>query len=217
MAPVHRDTRAPVYGNSATWTGYDYAFHTPAYAMPLPPPPVARVRAHTRRIVIEGYRREDGLLELDASLSDVKDLDYPLASGLRKAGDPVHLMHVRITLDGEFNIVDAQACSERVPYPGGCDTIGPRYAQLKGLNLVRGFRRTVGEMFEGVSGCSHITELLFSLPTAAIQTFATFRRETDDEVGKPFQLDRCHALETSTDTVRRYYPRWYRPGEQACD
>ena len=180
--------------------------------MPLPTPAVARARAHTRRIVIEGYRRADGLLELDASLSDVKDVDYPLASGPRKAGDPVHLMHVRITLDGEFNIVDAQACSDWVPYPGGCDTIGPKYAQLKGLNLVRGFRRTVGEMF-GVSGCSHITELLFSLPTAAIQTFATFRRETDDEVGKPFQLDRCHALETSTETVRRYYPRWYRPGE----
>ena len=28
--------------------------------------------------------------------------------------------------------------------------------------------------------------------------------------GKPFQLYRCHALETTTDTVRRYYPQWYR-------
>lgn len=181
--------------------------------MSLQPPPVARVRAHTRRIIVEGFRREDGLLELDASLTDVKDTDYPLASGLRKAGDPVHLMYVRVTLDAEFTIVHAEACSEWVPYPGGCDTIGPKYSQLVGLNLVRGFRRTVGEMFDGVSGCSHITELLFSLPTAAIQTFATFRRETDDDVGKPFQLDRCHALETSTETVRRYYPRWYRPGD----
>ena len=27
---------------------------------------------------------------------------------------------------------------------------------------------------------------------------------------KPFQLDRCHALEHTTETVRRYYPKWYR-------
>lgn len=180
--------------------------------MPLPPPSVARARAHTRRIVVEGYRREDGLLELDASLLDVKDADYPLASGLRPAGEPVHLMQVRVTLDAAFTIIEATACAERVPYPGGCETIAPQYARLVGLNLVRGFRRAVGEMFAGVSGCSHLTELLYSLPTAALQTFASFRREHEDDGSKPFQLDRCHALETSTVTVRRYYPRWYRPG-----
>ena len=100
--------------------------------------------------------------------------------------------------------------SDWVPYPGGCDTIGPAYRQLIGLNLVRGFRRTVGEMFADVRGCSHLTELLLSLPTAAIQTFATFRRDNEDDGEKPFQLDRCHALETTSDTVMLYYPRWYR-------
>ncbi len=178
--------------------------------MPLSPPARPRQRIHSRRIEIEGFRRDDGLLELEASLVDVKDLDYPIASGLRRAGDPVHHMRVRVTLDGEFNILDAEASSERVPYPGGCDTIGPAYRRLVGLNLVRGFRRTVGEMFADVRGCSHITELLLSLPTAAIQTFATFRRDNEDTPEKPFQLDRCHALECSTETVRRYYPKWYR-------
>lgn len=178
--------------------------------MPLPPPNQPRQRVHCRSIQVEGFRRQDGLLELDACISDVKDVDYPLSSGLRPAGEPIHLMFVRITLDHDFNIINAEACSDRVPYPGGCESIAPQYKKLIGLNLVRGFRRAVGEMFEGVSGCSHITELLFSLPTAAIQTFATFRRETDDDGNKPFQLDRCHALETSSPTVRQYYPKWYR-------
>lgn len=183
--------------------------------MPLSPPVTGRQRVHVRRIEIEGFRRDDGLLELEASLTDVKDVDYPIASGVRRAGDPVHLMRVRVTLAPDFTIVDAEACSEWVPYPGGCDTIGPAYRSLVGLNLVRGFRKTVGEMFADVSGCSHISELLLSLPTAAIQTFATFRRDNEDTGEKPFQLDRCHALETSTDTVRRYYPRWFRGrGEQ---
>ena len=52
-------------------------------------------------------------------------------------------------------------------------------------------------------------ELLAQAPTAAIQMFAGLSREIDGDA-KPFQLDRCHALESSTDTVRRYYPRWYR-------
>ncbi len=178
--------------------------------MPLSDPKRPREKVHTRRIVVEGYRRDDGCLELDAMLEDVKDVDYPLASGLRAAGDPVHRMRVRITLDAAFNITDAEACSDRVPYPGGCDLIGPAYRRLIGLNLLRGFRQTVGEMFADVRGCTHLTEMLLSLPTAAIQTYATFQRDNADGGDKPFQLDRCHALETSSETVRRYYPRWYR-------
>ena len=40
--------------------------------------------------------------------------------------------------------------------------------------------------------------------------FAGLRREIEVGEGKPFQLDRCHALETTTDTVQMYYPQWYR-------
>lgn len=176
----------------------------------LPPPVAGRRRLHTRRIEIEGFMREDGLLELDACLRDVKDADYEIATGVRKAGDPVHDLYLRVTLDRSFTIVDAHAHSEWVPYPGHCDTIGPAYRQLIGLNLVRGFRRTVGEMFADVRGCTHLSELLLSLPTAAIQTMATLYRENEDTGSKPFQLDRCHALETSSEAVRLHYPRWYR-------
>ncbi|MFT3760945.1 DUF2889 domain-containing protein [Thauera sp.] len=181
--------------------------------MPLPDSTAPRRRVHTRRIELEGFLREDGLYDLDASLTDVKDVDYQLASGLRPAGVPVHLMRLRITFDAAFNILDAVACSDGVPYVGHCDTIGPAYRQLIGLNLVRGFRRTIGEMFADVRGCSHMTEMLNSLPTAAIQTIATFMRDNEDSGEKPFQLDRCHALDTSAEAVRRYYPKWYRkPG-----
>lgn len=183
--------------------------------MPLSPPTHPRRKVHLREIRVEGYRRDDGLLELDACLRDTKAVDYALASGVRKAGDPVHEMRVRVTIDAAFNIVDAEACSDWVPYPGGCDTIGPAYRKLIGLNLVRGFRRTVGEMFADVRGCSHLTELLLSLPTAAIQTFATFQRDNAETLEKPFQLDRCHALETSSETVRQFYPRWHRRGRSS--
>jgi hypothetical protein len=178
--------------------------------MPHPFPKSARQRLHQRSIVLSGYLRDDGLLEVEARLTDVKDRDYEIASGLRPAGVPIHDMWVRVALDEDFAIVAAEACSEGVPYPGACEAIAPDYHRIVGLNLLRGFRKTVGEMFANVQGCSHLTELLFSLPTAAIQTVATLRRDTDDSQGKPFQLDRCHALDTRSPTVMAYYPRWYR-------
>jgi hypothetical protein len=43
-----------------------------------------------------------------------------------------------------------------------------------------------------------------------VQTFAGLKKTEDEGPGKPFQLDRCKALDTAGETVRRYYPRWYR-------
>ena len=173
---------------------------------------VSRTLVHRRRIELLGWKRGDGLWDIEARLTDVKDHDYPLASGLRRAGEPVHDMWVRATIDKDFNVIDAAASIDAVPYPGGCDTIAPAYGRIVGLNLLRGFRLTVAEMFGTIKGCSHLTELLSSLPTAAIQTFASEMDDTEglDPGRKPFQLDRCHALDTGSDTVRRYYPKWYR-------
>lgn len=183
--------------------------------MPLSPSTVARSRVHTRRITLEGWQREDGLWDIEGRLTDTKDQDYHLGSGVRQPGEAVHDMLVRITIDNHFSIVAAEASSESVPYPGGCDTIAPVYRQLVGLNLMHDFRRNVHELFGSVKGCSHITELLMLLPAVAFQTFASFMTETTgyDTSVKPFPLDKCHALGTSTETVRRYYPKWYRGRE----
>jgi hypothetical protein len=52
--------------------------------------------------------------------------------------------------------------------------------------------------------------MLGGLPTAAIQTFAGEQREERADGRRPFQLDQCHALETSTETVKMLYPKWHR-------
>ena len=59
-----------------------------------------------------------------------------------------------------------------VPYPGHCDTIGPDYRKLIGLNLLQDFRRHLQARLGGVHGCTHLTELANVLPTAAVQAFA---------------------------------------------
>jgi hypothetical protein len=178
--------------------------------MPLPVPEVERELTHTRRIRYEGYKRADGLWDIEAHLNDVKNHDYRLKTGVRRAGQAIHDMWVRITIDRQFNIVAASASSDAVPYPGGCETIAPAYGKLVGLNLLRGFRKNVHELLGSVRGCTHMTEMLGGLPTAAIQSFAGDVPEESGDGRKPFQLDQCHALETSTETVRRWYPKWHR-------
>jgi len=178
--------------------------------MPLPVTEVERELTHTRRVRYEGYKRADGLWDIEAHLTDIKNHDFRLRSGVRRAGQPIHGMWLRLTIDSDFNIVDASAISEVVPYPSGCEEIAPAYRQLVGLNLVQDFRKNLVERFGGVLGCTHITEMLAGMPTAAIQTFAGDLPEERADGSKPFQLDQCHALETTSETVRRFYPKWHR-------
>ena len=179
--------------------------------MPLSKPAVPRKRLHTRDIRYEGFRRDDGIYEIVARIRDTKDDDCELASGIRRGGDPIHDMSVRIAFDADFTITETEASSDWVPYFGGCDTIAPAYQRIVGLSLLQGFRNAVRERLGGLEGCTHITELLSGVPTAAIQLRAGEMNETEGVDGnQPFQLDRCHALATTGETVRTYYPRWYR-------
>jgi hypothetical protein len=178
--------------------------------MPLPVSEVERELRHTRRVRYEGYKRADGLWDIEAHLLDTKSHDYQLKTGVRRAGQPIHEMWLRVTIDRNLTILDAVASSDAVPYPGGCEGIAPVYRKLIGLNLMRGFRKAAWGLLGSVKGCTHLTELLGGLPTAAIQSFAGDMKEERDDGRKPFQLDQCHALETTTETVKRWYPKWYR-------
>src|SRR5947207_9549906 len=122
--------------------------------MPLPVSDVEREHTHTRRVRYEGYKRRDGLFDIEAHLTDVKNHDYQLKTGVRRAGQPIHEMWLRVTVDKSLTILDAVAASDAVPYPGGCEQVGPNYRRLIGLNLVRGFRKMTRELFGDVKGCT---------------------------------------------------------------
>ena len=182
--------------------------------MPLPSPTTSRAPRHTRSIVAQAFERDDGLWDIDARITDVKTRLVEIASGPRPAGEFIHDLSLRITVDTQFNIVDAIAVSDAVPYFGFCEAIGPAYKKLVGLNLMKGFRQAVKERLAGVEGCTHLTELAGVLPTATIQAFAgdvlPTRDGVVDDTGAhpPFQLDRCHSLRRDGPAVAKYYPRW---------
>lgn len=181
--------------------------------MPLPPPDCPRQPLHTRSIRVQSYARDDGKWDLEAELIDVKAYDFHKRDGVMfKAGQPIHHMHLRITIDGDFTIVAAQAVYDAAPYGEHCMAIESAYADLIGMNLLKGFRRQVKERFGHVEGCTHMTELSQVLPTAAVQTMANRRRQESNPNRRPFQLDGCHALSTDGPVVAEHYPKWYTGG-----
>lgn len=175
--------------------------------MPLSPP-AARQPLHHRQISIRGYRRDDGLFEVEGVLEDTKSFDFTLMSGPRRAGEAVHQMWLRLTYDASLTIVGAEAASDANPYPGYCEAITPRYRELVGLSMRPGFTAKVRELFAGTAGCTHLTDMISMLATTAFQTLAG--QVQFDPAKEPYQLDRCHALATEADAVARFYPRWYR-------
>ncbi len=207
MSPTENQTQAPALAPPA-----------PAEGLALAEGSTARRLVQRRSINLQVYARADGLWDIEAELIDTKTRDFELATGLRRAGQPIHHMRLTLTIDIAFHIVDIEARTLAAPYPGYCEDYGDAYRSLIGLNLLHGFSQAVRQRLHGALGCTHITELTRVLPTAAIQAFAgeVVRPEASD--GKqPFQLDRCHALRLDGPAVLRYYPRWARPAAHNSD
>jgi hypothetical protein len=186
-----------------------FASSTPT-AMALPAPSTARQPMHRRAVEIEAFQRDDGLYDLDARLTDVKTQPLELISGIREAGDPVHDLCLRITIDAGFTIVAVETGAYSVPNPGVCETVGPMYQRLVGLNLLRGFRKAVQSRVGRTDGCTHLSELSALLPTVALQTFGHLVKPTEpDPSVPPFFIGQCHAYDRSGEVVRRHYPQWF--------
>ena len=200
--------------------------------MPLSPPR-PREAIHTRAIEINGYRRTDGLYDIEAHLTDVKTFGQNnFDRGFIAAGEPVHDMWLRLTVDGCMRIVSAEAASDSTPYVT-CPSAAPRFSRLEGLIIQAGFLREANLRVGGTVGCTHLRELLQQMATTAFQTInpSEVRREmraegaedrpgsdtvdariTDRMGGPPKVLNTCVAYSESGPLVRRRWPEFYKPG-----
>ncbi|HLS21193.1 MAG TPA: DUF2889 domain-containing protein [Paenalcaligenes sp.] len=172
---------------------------------------VARTPLHNRSVVSQVFERDDGLWDLEATLIDTKSYDFTFRDGtVWPAGYPIHHMQICVTVDDQYNIVNATAAYEDAPYNEHCSSIAEAYRGLIGLNLLRGFRHAVRERFKRTAGCTHMTELCQVLPTLAVQGVGTrVARRDPDPNRKPFAVGGCHALREDGEIVKEYYPKWY--------
>jgi hypothetical protein len=185
--------------------------------MPLTPP-AERSPIHTRAIECRSYRRADGLFDIEGHLTDVKS--YPFSSEYRgevKAGEPVHDMWLRLTVDDDMVVREVEAKTDAGPY-AVCPAINPAFAKLKGLAVGPGWNKKVRELLGGVRGCTHLVDLLGPMGTV---TLHTVRWSTSAPGAKPRAPSRpplniCHAWSADGEVVRREYPALYTGPKQAA-
>jgi len=188
--------------------------------MPLSAP-AQREHIHTRRVTCEGYRRADGMWDIEGHLVDTKT--YAFSNNERgeiTPGVPIHEMRIRLTIDDAFKIHAVEAVTDHSPF-GVCREITPNFERLVGLTIGAGWRRAIQSRVGGVEGCTHIVELLGPVATTAFQTIMPLReRERRDSDGaakqagdgipkRPRLLNTCHAFREDGPKTKEFWPDFY--------
>ncbi len=173
--------------------------------------PKRRELSHTRTLEIKGYARDDGLWDIEGHLTDVKPYAYSGDDTPRAAGEPIHDMWLRLTIDETFLVHEAEAFTANGPY-FVCAEINPNFAALKGLRIGPGWNRNARERVGGTKGCTHLFEMLGQMGTTAMQTLWAVQAEKHEEdPDRPREaplglLNSCHAYRSDGPIVARDYP-----------
>ena len=132
--------------------------------------PITRERIHKRTITLDGYARSDGLIDVEGEIKDVKTYDFPNRErGVIKANEALHHMKVRIAVNSDLEIIEAEAETLSGPY-AICPSATIGFSNLIGLKIGPGWRNKTRHAIGGIAGCTHITELMGPVATVAIQS-----------------------------------------------
>ena len=78
---------------------------------------IKRKLLHNRNISFKGYIRDDELFEIEAELIDTKNYEFQNHDrGTIKKNEPIHQMKIKLILDDNLFVVDAEAKTENSPY-----------------------------------------------------------------------------------------------------
>ena len=180
--------------------------------MPLSAP-VPRKASHIRRVTYQGYEREDGLWDMEAELHDSKAHDMPSFrhQGVRLAGDPIHHMWLRVTIDRKLVVHAIEAAMDAHPLQD-CPQARPALQGMVGACMARGWRQAIAQHMGGVASCTHLRELLFNMATAAFQTLPAAFGGGDPDT-PPRHLGQCTGWDFEGNGVKEYFPQFYGRGE----
>jgi len=179
-------------------------------AMPLSPP-AERAPIHTRKIRCQGFRRSDGLWDIEGSLTDTRNQPMQtFGRGRIEPGEHLHEMWLRMTVDNHLTVTAIEAETVHAPYPA-CPNFPDYFQKLVGQRIEPGWTAKVRLLLGGRRGCTHLVELLGPLATTAVQTVYAWRGEVEehlpDDVSPPREfIDSCHALADSSEAVKHLWP-----------
>ena len=171
---------------------------------------VTRDELHTRQITIQGWKRSDGLYEIEARLVDTKPFDFQPVSGDRVVGarEPIHDMGVRIVYDDSMTVHDVIAVGNALPY-GDCVKGPATLKSLIGLSMTKGWTAETRKRLAGAASCVHLAGLMTPMAAAAFQSMVVLRIEQRKGVGHTPNVDSCIAYSRHGELMRTRYPTYY--------
>jgi hypothetical protein len=185
--------------------------------MPLPESPY-RTELHLRRIEFRGYRRDDGLYEIDGRVVDTKTHPMRLEErGEVAPGEAIHDMWVRLVVDEDLVVKDIVAVTDASPYQVCREAVAPMRG-IVGERIKPGWSAMVKARLGGAAGCTHLMELLPPIATAAYQTISAVRLARPDVLdkgGRPAKIDSCYAFASHREVVLRRWPQFHRAAPDA--
>lgn len=179
--------------------------------------PPSRHHVHRRSITLDGFVRDDGLIEVEAELKDTKTYGFPSVDrGYIQPGEAIHHMQVRIAVDDQLEVREAEAKTLAGPYHI-CPSANDVFDQLIGLRIASGWRNKVRHAIGGRRGCTHITELMGPVATVVMQTFygEEARRKRDNATGDMDMTDSdsyiglinsCVGYDEDSPVITRLWP-----------
>ncbi len=181
--------------------------------MPLTPS-LHRELAHTRVVTCHGYRRDDGLLDIEGRMVDTKPYRFENhdRGGWIEADEALHDMSLRLTIDLELEVLAVEAVIDHSPYHY-CKSVSQIARNLIGLKIAPGWTRKSKKAMGANRGCTHLSELLGPIATTAIQTVVSeYRRKSTgaDGVNPKAFLNSCHSYAETSPVVREHWPDHYK-------
>ncbi len=182
------------------------------------PMPVSlkREAINYRNVDLTGYRRSDDLWDFEATLTDTRAYESTaLERGNIPAGEPVHHIHVYITINRDMVVQTARAAMAMVPFRA-CPGALPAIERMVGACIGPGWRRQIEERMGNALSCTHVREVLLHIATMAYQTIPVwFAQENGDLIAGtdgalPLHLGKCSALAFDGLVVARHYPQFAR-------
>lgn len=175
--------------------------------MPLSTPTVARNPQHIRTVNFRSFERADGLWDIEGELIDTKAIDQPRphSQNIRKAGEPIHHMLIRLTINTQLVVQAVEASMEAHPLQG-CPGALEAMQRMVGCSMARGWRKSIERNLAGIAGCTHMRELLQNMATAAFQSVVSAFQTSPDQ--PPAYAGRCTGWDFNGPGVATYLPQF---------
>lgn len=181
---------------------------------PVPLDGVPREEMHLRQLEFRGFRRSDGLFELEARLIDRKPHDFtpPADTRVVPANQAIHDLGVRVVFDADMVVRAIGTFANAFPYRE-CPEGGRALQAMVGLRIGGGWSGEVRKRLPLSETCAHLKEILIPLASAAFQTMTVERLHLLDAVdakGTPVKVDSCYAYAASREIVLQRWPAFHR-------